>query len=148
MKFRVAPADEYFGKLKMRHSRHSEHDQRLGLKADSDPAHAEASVMGGIPLTEDAMHDWEKKYPADTWIPPAILSLERLYAKIDTDSARAKAKITMLWLVHDNPASAPAKVGKKELAANAVGVKPAATPAPATVAGAPNADGTLPVPEK
>ena len=71
------------------------------------PAHAADAIMGSVALTEDAMRDWEKKYPHDSWIPPAIFSLERLYAKVDSDDARAHAKFVMVWLVHDYPASAP-----------------------------------------
>jgi hypothetical protein len=152
LKYKVAPADEYFGRLKLSILGIRNTIKDMGLKADADPAHAVSSVMGAVGLTEDAMRDWEKKYPADSWIPPAILSLERLYAKVDSDEARAHAKIVMVWLVHDYPKSAPAKVGRKELAENLVGVKPAVAPsAPAatTVAGNPDGSfGTLPIPAK
>jgi hypothetical protein len=139
LKYKVAPADEYFGRLKLSILGIRNTIKDMGLKADADPAHA-MSVLGAVALTEDAMHDWEKKYPRDSWIPPAILSLERLYAKVDSDEARAKAKYTMVWLVKDYPSSAPGKIGKHELAEDLVGVKPVATaPLPdatsATVAG-------------
>jgi hypothetical protein len=146
LKYKVAPADEYFGKLKLSILGIRNTIKDMGLKADADPGHAAAVVMGAISLTEDALHDWEKKYPQDTWIPPAIFSLERLYAKVDSDDARTHAKIVMAWLVHDYPKSAPAKIGKKELDAKLVGAKPAPTTSAATVAG--NPDGTLPVPAK
>jgi hypothetical protein len=146
LKYRVAPADEYFGRLKLSILGIRNTIKDMGLKADADPAHADKAVMGSVALTEDAMRDWEKKYPQDTWIPPAILSLERLYAKVDSDDARDHAKTVMAWLVHDYPVSAPGKVGKKELAENRVGVKPAPVPSNATVAG--NPDGTLPIPAK
>ncbi len=149
LKYKVAPADEYFGRLKMSILGIRNTIKDMSAKCDADPAHA-AGVIGGVALTEDAMHDWEKKYPQDTWIPPAIMSLERLYAKVDTDDARAHAKLTMVWLVHDYPKSAPAKIGQKELSENLVGVKPAPAPSAstATVAGNPNPDGTLPIPAK
>jgi hypothetical protein len=148
LKYKVAPADEYFGRLKMSILGIRNTIKDMGLRADADPQHAVASVMGSVALTEDAMRDWEKKYPADSWIPPAILSLERLYAKVDSDIARAKAKAVMVWLVHDYPRSAPAKIGQKELAENTVGVKPVGQPSTSTVAGNPAADGTLPVPAR
>lgn len=151
LKYRVAPADEYFGRLKLSILGIRNTIKDMGLKADNDPVHAVSSVMGAVALTEDAMRDWEKKYPADTWIPPAILSLERLYAKVDSDEARAHAKIVMVWLVHDYPKSAPAKIGRKELSDNLVGVKPAPAPSvsAATVAGNPDGSfGTLPIPAK
>ena len=132
--YAVAPADEYFGRLKMSILGIRNTIRDMGLKADADPEHASDRVLGSMNLCEDAMHDWEKKYPHDSWIPAAIFSLERLYAKIDSDAARAKAKIVMLWLVHDYPASSQAKIGKRELASNSVGAKPATPPA-STVAG-------------
>jgi hypothetical protein len=148
LKYKVAPADEYFGRLKLSILGIRNTIKDMGLKADADPEHAAGSVMGAVALTEDAMHDWEKKYPADSWIPPAILSLERLYAKVDSDIARAKAKAAMVWLVHDYPRSAPAKIGKKELADHAVGVRPTPPPNAEAVAGNANPDGTLPVPAR
>jgi hypothetical protein len=137
LKYRVAPADEYFGKLKLSILGIRNTIKDMGLKADADQTHAASIVMGSVGLTEDAMRDWEKKYPRDTWIPPAILSLERLYAKVDSDAARAHAKAVMAWLVHDYPRSAPGKIARKELAENRVGVKPAPLPegTNATVAG-------------
>jgi len=134
LKYRVAPADEYFGRLKLSILGIRNTIKDMGLKADADPQHAAAQVMGPVALTEDAMRDWEHKYPRDTWIPPAILALERLYAKVDSDEARAHARIVMAWLVHDYPTSGPGKIGKQELEANLVGVKPPLAPA-AAVAG-------------
>ena len=149
LKYRVAPADEYFGRLKLSILGIRNTIKDMGLKADADPAPAAAVVMGSVGLTEDAIHDWEKKYPADTWLPPAIFSLERLYAKVDRDDARERAKHAMAWLVHDYPKSAPAKMGKKELAAHLVGVKPAPLADAATSAAvAGSGDGPLPVPAK
>jgi len=146
LKYRVAPADEYFGRLKLSILGIRNTIKDMGLKADADSSHAANVVMGSVGLTEDAIHDWEKKYPQDSWIPATIFSLERLYAKVDSDDARRDAKVTMTWLVHDYPASAPAKIGKKELSENLVGVKPVPAPSAATVVA--NPDGTLPVPEK
>jgi hypothetical protein len=146
LKYRVAPADEYFGRLKLSILGIRNTIKDMGLKADADSSHAANVVMGSVGLTEDAIHDWEKKYPQDGWIPATIFSLERLYAKVDSDDARTHAKITMAWLVHDYPASAPAKMGKKELAQNLVGVKPAPVASAATVVA--NPDGTLPIPDK
>jgi hypothetical protein len=141
LKYRVAPADEYFGRLKLSILGIRNTIKDMGLKCDADPAHA-TQIMNSVALTEDAMHDWEKKYPHDTWIPPAIFSLERLYAKVDSDDARAHAKYVMTWLVKDYPTSGVGKTGRKELADNLVGVKPVAAAAPepdastATLAGA------------
>jgi hypothetical protein len=139
LKYKVAPADEYFGRLKLSILGIRNTIKDMGYKVDVDPVHGN-SIMNAVALTEDAMHDWEKKYPLDSWIPPAILSLERLYAKVDSDEARAHAKFTMAWLVKDYPKTAPGKIGKKELAANSVGVKPVLDPN-ASVAGGASSEG-------
>lgn len=122
LKYKVAPADEYFGKLKLSILGIRNTIRDMGYKVDANPEHKMA--LNAVALTEDAMHDWEAKYPKDSWIPPAILSLERLYAKVDSDEARAHAKFAMVWLVRDYPATAPGKTGKKEIADHLVGVKP------------------------
>ena len=121
--YKVAPADEYFGRLKMSILGIRNTIKDDGLKVDADPTQA-PGVISSVAMTEDALHDWEAKYPRDTWLPHSLWTLERLYAKIDSDAARAKAKATMMWLVHDYPNSPQGKVGKTELAANKVGVKP------------------------
>ena len=143
LKYKVAPADEYFGKLKLSILGIRNTIKDMGLKADADQAHAVSIVMGSVGLTEDAMRDWEKKYPRDTWVPPAILSLERLYAKVDSDAAREHAKSVMAWLLHAYPTSAPGKIARKELAENLVGAKPQPVSSSATVAG-----GDVPIPSK
>ena len=134
LKYKVAPADEYFGRLKLSILGIRNTIKDMGYKVDADPVHG-MQIMNAVSLTEDAMHDWQKKYPQDSWIPGAILSLERLYAKVDSDEARTHAKVTMVWLVKDYPKSKPGKIGKTELAANIVGIKPTPAPEAATVAG-------------
>jgi hypothetical protein len=123
LSYKVAPADEYFGRLKMSILGIRNVIKDDALKIDADPAQG-PGVISGIAMTEDALHDWEAKYPQDTWLPHSLFTLERLYAKIDSDIARAKAKATMAWLVHDFPQSPQAKIGRIELAQNRVGVKP------------------------
>ena len=142
LKYKVAPADEYFGKLKLSILGIRNTIKDLGYKVDADPSKG-TQIMNSVALTEDAMHDWEAKYPRDSWIPPAILSLERLIAKVDDDGARIHAKNVMVWLVKDYPSSVPGKTGQKELAANLVGVKPAPPPdtANTTIASGANPDG-------
>jgi hypothetical protein len=122
--YKVAPADEYFGKMKMSILGIGNVIKDDGLKIDADATQAD-HLGNSIALVEDAVHDWEHKYPQDTWIPRVLFRLERLYAKIDSDAARTKAKLTMTWLVRDFPRSPQAKIGTAELAANKVGVKPA-----------------------
>ena len=112
-KCKVAPADEYFGKLKMSilGIRNTIRDQ--GLKVDVFPEKAE-STLNAIALTEDAVHDWEHKYPCDGWLPGSIYALEHFYTKIHTADGLKHVHVTFAWLHHDFPKSTFVAVARKE----------------------------------
>ncbi len=123
-KCRVAPADEYFGKLKMSilGIRNVIKDQ--GLKVDYAPDNA-PSTFGTMALAEDALHDWEHKYPCDTWLPGTIFALEHFYLKIHTDVGVRRVHATYAWLRHDYPKSKIVRLAREEDGEAAI-----ATPAP------------------
>ena len=79
-KCKVAPADEYFGKLKMSilGIRNVIKDQ--GLKVDVFPEKAD-STLNSIELAEDAVHDWQHKYPCDSWLPGTIYAIEHFISR-------------------------------------------------------------------
>ena len=78
---RLAPADEYFGRLKM---------SILGIRnritelenESSDPALNNASIAWKMSMVEDAIADWKSKYPDDPWIPRFRTRLGVVYARI------------------------------------------------------------------
>ena len=129
-KCRVAPADEYFGKLKMSilGIRNTIKDQ--GLKVDVDPAKA-PTTSNAIALTEDAIRDWQHKYPCDSWLPGTLLGLERFYLKIHTDDGVKHVHATFAWLRHDYPRSNVVQLARRE--------DGQATVAPPAMASAPGA---------
>ncbi len=110
---KVAPADEYFGKLKLSilGIRNTIKDQ--GLKIDVDPDKA-GSTMGSIGLTEDAIRDWQHKYPCDSWLPGTLYALERFYGKIHTEDGVRRVHATFAWLRHDYPRSSFVQIAKRE----------------------------------
>ena len=112
-KCKVAPADEYFGKLKMSilGIRNTIKDQ--GLKVDVYPDKAD-STLNAIALTEDAIHDWEHKYPCDSWLPGTIYSLEHFYGKLHTSDGIKHVHATFAWLRHDYPKSRFVVVAMRE----------------------------------
>jgi hypothetical protein len=140
-KCRVAPADEYFGKLKMSilGIRNTIKDQ--GLKVDVDPAKA-PSTSNAIALTEDAIRDWQHKYPCDTWLPGTLFALERFYLKIHTDDGVKHVHATFAWLRHDYPKSKVVQVARAE---DGQATVVAASPATASLPGA-GATGTSAAP--
>ncbi len=112
-KCKIAPADEYFGKLKLSilGIRNTIKDQ--GLKVDVDPAKA-SSTANSIALTEDAIHDWQHKYPCDTWLPGTLYALQHFYTKIHTQDGVKHVHATFGWLRHDFPKSKLVAVARQE----------------------------------
>jgi hypothetical protein len=95
---RVAPADEYFGRQKMSilGIRNQLHD--LALRLQFSPQKSE-DVLGSAAMVEDAMHDWEHKYPADPWLPKSVFDLTTLYANVHTAHGHSKATRCLRWLL-------------------------------------------------
>lgn len=84
----VAPADEYFGRLKMSVLGIANiiKDMRLRVEADASRT---PSIFGALANAEDALRDWEGKYPHDSWIPRNLLALETCYLAASGQHARA-----------------------------------------------------------
>jgi hypothetical protein len=133
---RVAPADEYFGKLKMSVLGIRNTIKDVGANIEIDQTRW-AQLESKAAFAEDAMRDWEKKYPPDTWLAKMVFALERMYAKLDSDDGRKRSVAAMKWLVHDFPKSWYGRTGKTELAAGKVG-RPAQTAAAASPAPGPD----------
>jgi hypothetical protein len=138
-KCKVAPADEYFGKLKLSilGIRNTIKDQ--GLKVDFNPGQA-SSTFNAIALTEDAIRDWEHKYPCDSWIPGSIFALEHYYTKIHTADGVRHVHATFAWFRHDYPkhrliATARREDGSASATSPAMATEPDTGQAPATVNG-------------
>jgi len=110
----VAPADEYFGRLKMSVLGIANviKDMRLRVEAD---ANRTPSIFGSLANVEDAIHDWEAKYPRDTWIPRNLLALETCYLEAPGERAHQLAVRTEMWLRHDYGRTAYAMQGHRAL---------------------------------
>lgn len=100
----VAPADEYFGRqrlsiLGMRNMLHDlQRDAQNGSKDD-------ASVVNSARAVEDALHDWQARYPLDPWLPRYIYQLDGLYHRVDSDEAHERGESVHSWLVSAYPHS-------------------------------------------
>jgi hypothetical protein len=134
----LAPADEYFGPLKQSILGIRNTLRDMGSRYDANHNSA-PQTLSSAALTEASIRDWERKYPRDHGVPIAILSLQRLYAKIDTEPGRAKAKATADWLLKTYAASAQAK-SLREIIANeqAQPAPPAGVATPVVVPPAPD----------
>lgn len=139
----LAPADEYFGPLKLSilGIRNTIHDLGARYDVNHDIGH---QTFTSAQLTERAIHDWEHRYPHDGQVPKAIYLLQRLYTKVLTSEARTRAGITAKWMFADYPSSPQGKQLKKTLALEHLAAIPVATPAPEADPAAPPAQDTAP----
>ncbi|HEX3467011.1 MAG TPA: hypothetical protein VHT05_02805, partial [Candidatus Elarobacter sp.] len=83
----LAPADRYFGRLKMSILGVRNSIKDLSARADAHPEEAE-HVFDKAVLVEDALRDWHAHFPRDPWIPRYAFGLAQLYGKLDMDDAR------------------------------------------------------------
>lgn len=127
----LAPADEYFGPMKLSILGIRNTIRDLGLKYDADPSNADGTIASAA-FAEKAIKAWQQKYPRDTQLPRNIYFLEHLYAKIQTPAGSQKTYATETWLFTSYGGSAQARQLRKEVAAakNAT-PPPSPTPSPA-----------------
>jgi hypothetical protein len=105
---RLAPADEYFGPLKMSvlGIQNVLRDEAVRLASSNPPEPGAAYAHAN--LVERSILDWEAKYPADHWLPRTVFGLQRLYARIPSPESRQHAAEIAAWLIARWPSSAEA----------------------------------------
>jgi len=94
----VAPADEYFGRMKLSilGIGNIMHDTKL--REAYDPVHA-ADNFTKLAAAEDALEDWAAKYPEDTWLPgKAYYMSHEFWAMNTADADRAAERCRALLL--------------------------------------------------
>lgn len=95
---RVAPADEYFGRLKMSILGIRNQLRDLDARLQYTPEKS-ADVLGSAAYVEDALHDWEHKYPTDPWLAKDVYQLTSLYSHVHTGEGQRCETRTMHWLL-------------------------------------------------
>lgn len=87
---KLAPADEYFGPLRMSglaiRMRIDVLGRRYHARSESDD-----DLLHDAGDVETALHIWSGRYPHDTWLAPTAFHLAQLYAVIQTPVARVRA---------------------------------------------------------
>lgn len=77
--YRMAPADEYFGRLKESvleiRNRLDDFDRR------SDDEMLDPGIRRSLDDLQDCIHDWQRKYPGDPWLPNSLRRLYRDYQR-------------------------------------------------------------------
>ncbi|TAM87712.1 hypothetical protein EPN42_10795 [bacterium] len=99
---RLAPADEYFGKMKMSPIGIGNEIHDIGLRLKYDPANY-ARFVGRARLTEDALLDWRARYPSDTWLAKNAYMMARVDAMFYDHESHAHAWSLMTWVARRFP---------------------------------------------
>ena len=108
----LAPADRYFGRMKM---------SILGIRNSLSDLSADAAVhpenaqhiLDKVAFVDDALHDWQKHFPRDPWIPKYTYTLAQLYGKLGMDEARSRREATLDWLEATYPESEYAQLPRE-----------------------------------
>jgi len=111
-----APADVSFGIYPLSVFGIENAIKRADARADDYANGVERFDVGPIAYSVVAIHDWERRYPNDPWIPKELLGLCRFYVHVGTSDAREAATHAADWLRHDYPSSAYAKAVDDTLA--------------------------------
>ena len=132
-----APADQYFGKLKM-----------SGLRIRYETLQIERrywahqllpdQALHLLLLTEDAYDQWAYEYPKDPWLPSTGYNMAQVYQLLPGSAARERAVALLVYVKSHFPNSSYAQKSRDQLH-RGVAVKPvpawaivpSATPSPA-----------------
>jgi len=110
---KVAPADEYFGRMKMSILGITNSIRDTGTREGFDPAHA-SQYFGGLMMTENALMDWAQKYPQDSWIPRRAYDLSHDFWHMHTADGDRQAQVCRNILFHQFPHNHFAVVARGE----------------------------------
>jgi hypothetical protein len=84
----LAPADEYFGQLKM--SVLGIRNELNGLERRCASGDRNVAAMSGkLAFVDDAMRDWRARYPRDTWLPRFEAQRARVASLIALNASHA-----------------------------------------------------------
>jgi hypothetical protein len=85
----LAPADEYFGRMKMSVLGIRNALDGLERRASSGDRNA-AAMSGQLALVSDAMQDWRVHYPRDSWLPRFEAKRARVASLIALEAAQSR----------------------------------------------------------
>jgi hypothetical protein len=124
---KVAPADEYFGRLKLSVLGIRTDVKDYGLRVDRDVRNGQ-SVLNNAVFVEDAMRDWARKYPFDNWLPRYAYALEGVYEEIPGDDAHRRAIRQLNYIIAYFPQTNYAKICRMKVVGGIPTPNPLQTP--------------------
>jgi hypothetical protein len=87
----LAPADQYFGRLKMSILGIRNSIKDLDYRASGGDQGDAIHVYDKLVLVEDALRDWQSRYPRDTWLPRFTHDLAMVYRKLPLQEAHVRS---------------------------------------------------------
>lgn len=100
---KLAPADEYFGPLKM--SILGIGNALNNVKRRINGGDMSDDTLASLNQVRGSIQDWERRYPRDPWLSRTLLALHATYMLFPDDRARSHAAATASWLVAKYPSS-------------------------------------------
>ena len=111
---RSAPADEYFGRMKLSFLGINNTFKDQAIRAGAYTINE--SVINALRNADDALHDWERKYPTDPQLARSYFIAIAAYSKIYTKEFQDMALSYMQHVITKFPNTFFAKQEKKNLA--------------------------------
>lgn len=109
----VAPMDEYFGKMKLSPLGINNTIHDTNLHVHYDPANG-SRYYQSLEWAEDALHDWARKYPQDTWLPGRAYFMSHVFWQMHLPEADAAADRCRAMLFQQFPKSHWAALAHQE----------------------------------
>ncbi len=109
-----APADQYFGPLKM-----SALGVRNRLSALGKRYHARTitndDIIHDAKLIEASMAAWQQAYPHDPWVVSTYFHLEQVYQAVQSSNGRTHATIVLKFIAKEYPKTKEAHLSRLRL---------------------------------
>ncbi len=93
----TAPADQYFGKLKMSALRIRYETMQLKKRYETHQLLPD-QTLHLLLLNEDAYMDWARRYPTDSWLPSTGYAMAQLYEELPGTQARDRAVALLTYV--------------------------------------------------
>jgi hypothetical protein len=101
----LAPADSYFGRLRMSILGMRNAIKDIALRIDGASSDDLPSLFHKLTMVENAVLDLKDQYPQDSWLPQLGLSLAQAFARMSFPGAQVHANDALDWVIADYPSS-------------------------------------------
>jgi hypothetical protein len=110
----TAPADRYFGRLKMSALRIRYETMQLKRRYESHELLPD-QTLHLLLLTEDAFHEWSGLYPKDPWLASTGYDMAQVYEELPGTVASAQAIALLVYVKSHFPTTSYARESRAQL---------------------------------